>query len=185
MVKCDTQSQVISDTVEFRHAYQTTPTPSPKDKIINGLQVMASALANAPQPTSVTQLEAIAQLRDLFGAWQGQGVPGTARQAQQVPQPPRVVPQKPPRVGTPTQQQHPPPPTTLIPLPTPRKLNVDDVSPPRVVPLHQNTLPAQHPPRSPIAHRTRSRRSEPLVGPKVTPLALNAKAGPYHHGSST
>jgi hypothetical protein len=28
----------------------------PEDKIINGLQVMASALANAPQPTSVTNL---------------------------------------------------------------------------------------------------------------------------------
>ena len=56
LFKCDTQSQVISETVEFRHAYQTTPTPSPEDNIINGLQVMATALANALQPTSVTQL---------------------------------------------------------------------------------------------------------------------------------
>jgi len=54
--------------VEFRHAYRTTPTPLPEDKIINGLQVMASALANAPQPSSVTQLEAIAHLRDFFSA---------------------------------------------------------------------------------------------------------------------
>ena len=80
-MKCDTQSQVISDTVEFRRAYRITPTPSPEDKIINGRQVMASALANAPQPTSVTQIKAIAQLRDLFGEWQEQGSPGTARQA--------------------------------------------------------------------------------------------------------
>ena len=29
LVKCDTQIQVISDTVEFRHAYQTIPSPSP------------------------------------------------------------------------------------------------------------------------------------------------------------
>jgi hypothetical protein len=93
LVKCDTQSQVISDTVEFRHSYRTTPTPSPEDKIIDGLQVMASALANAPQPTSVTQLEATAQLRDLFGAWQEQGIPGTAHQVRPEPPPPRVAPQ--------------------------------------------------------------------------------------------
>ncbi len=55
--------------------------PTPKDKIINGLQVMASALANALQPMSVTQLKAIAQLCDLFEAWQGQGGPGPAHQA--------------------------------------------------------------------------------------------------------
>ena len=142
---------------------------------------MASALRNAPQPTSVTQLEAIAQFRDLFGAWQEQGVPGPLRQAQPVPQPPRVVPQQPPRVVTPIQQHKPSPPATPILLPTPRKLNFNNVLPPRVVPLHQNTVPAQCPPRSPIAHRTQSRRPEPLVGPKVTPLALNTKAGPYHH----
>ena len=150
LVKCDTLSQVISDTVEFRHTYQTTPTPLPEDKIINGLQVMASALANAPKPTSITQLEAIKQLRDLFGACQEQGSPGTARQARRVPQPPRVVPQQPPRVATLIQQQLPPPPTTPIPLPTPHKLNFDEVSPPRVVPPQQNAIPAQRPPRSPI-----------------------------------
>ena len=95
----------ISNTVEFRHAYRTTPTLSPEDKIINGLQVMASALANAPQPTFVTQLEAIVQLCDFLGAWQEQGIPGIARQVSPEPPPPRVAPQQPPRVATPIQQQ--------------------------------------------------------------------------------
>jgi hypothetical protein len=180
LVKCDTQSQVISDTVEFRHAFRNKPTPSPEDKIINGLQVMASALANAPQPTSVTQLEAIATLRDLFGAWKAQGTPGTARQAKPVPQPPRVEHQQTPRVVTPIQQQLPPPPPTPIPLPTPRKLNFDNLSPPRVDLPQQNTRPAQRPPRSPIMTRSRTRMPEPLVGPKVKPLALNTLAGPYY-----
>jgi len=87
-----------------------------------------------------------------------------------------VLPQQPPRVATPIQQLHPP-----TPLPTPRKLNFDNVSPPRVVDPQRNAIPAQRPPRSPIVTRSRSRMAEPLVGPKVTPLALNASAGPYHH----
>ncbi len=37
LVKSDTKSQVISDTVEFRHAYRAIPTPTPADKIIHGL----------------------------------------------------------------------------------------------------------------------------------------------------
>jgi len=91
LVKCDTQSQVIWDTVEFRHAYWTIPTLSPEDKIINGLQVMATALSNAPQPTSVTQLEAIAQLRELFVAWHKLGIPVSAHSPSPTPQRPRVV----------------------------------------------------------------------------------------------
>ena len=84
-------------------------------------------------------------------------------------------------MATPIQQQQQlPPPTTPIPLPTPRKLNFNDVSPPRVVPRQQSTIPDPCPPRSPIVTRSRSRTSEPLVGPKVKPLALNASAGPYH-----
>jgi hypothetical protein len=66
LVKSDTKSQVISDTVEFRHAYRAIPTPTPADKIIHGLQVMSGALKDAPPPTTITQVEAIANLRDLF-----------------------------------------------------------------------------------------------------------------------
>jgi hypothetical protein len=40
LVKSDTKSQVISDTVEFLHAYHTIPSPSLEDKIIHGLHVM-------------------------------------------------------------------------------------------------------------------------------------------------
>ena len=62
----DTKSQVISNTVEFRHAYRTIPAPTPSDRIIHGLQVMTSALQDAPIPMTISQLEAIANLRDLF-----------------------------------------------------------------------------------------------------------------------
>ena len=101
LVKCDSQSQVISDTVKFWNAYQTIPAPSPEDKIINSLQVMATALSNVPPPTSLTQLEAIAQLRELFVVWHQLGTPGTSHRSSPVPQQPRVIAQEPPRVALP------------------------------------------------------------------------------------
>jgi hypothetical protein len=66
LVKSDTKSQVISDTVEFHHAYRTIPSPSPEDKIIHGLHIMLAALKDATPPTSISQMEAIANLRNLF-----------------------------------------------------------------------------------------------------------------------
>ena len=91
LFKYDKQSQVISDTVEFRHAYRTIPSISPEDKIINGLQVMATALSNAPQPTSITHLEAIAKIRELFVAWHKLGISGSTHSPSPTPQRPRVV----------------------------------------------------------------------------------------------
>jgi hypothetical protein len=78
LVKSDTKSQVISDMVEFRHAYRTIPSPSPEDKIIHGLHVMSGALKDAPPPTSISQMEVIANLWDLFESWCSLGPPPTA-----------------------------------------------------------------------------------------------------------
>ncbi len=50
LVKLETKQKVISNMVEFRHAYLQIPAVSADDKIINGLQVMAGALRNAPPP---------------------------------------------------------------------------------------------------------------------------------------
>jgi hypothetical protein len=66
LVESDTKSQVISDTVEFCHAYPTIFSPSPEDKIIHGLHVMLGALKDAPPPKSIFRMEAIANLQDLF-----------------------------------------------------------------------------------------------------------------------
>jgi hypothetical protein len=44
LVKLETKQKVISNTVEFRHAYLQIPAVSADDKIINELQVMAGAL---------------------------------------------------------------------------------------------------------------------------------------------
>jgi hypothetical protein len=70
LVKSETKQKVISDTVQFRHAYLQIPAVSAEDKILNGLQVMVGAMQNAPPPTSSSQLVAIEALRALLEKWQ-------------------------------------------------------------------------------------------------------------------
>ncbi len=48
LVKTDTKSQVISDTVKIYHSYLSVPMPSAEDKIIHGLQVVAGAIWGTP-----------------------------------------------------------------------------------------------------------------------------------------
>ena len=62
-------TKVISDTVQFRHAYLQIPAVSSEDKILNGLQVMVGSMQNAPPPTSSSQIVAIDALRALFDKW--------------------------------------------------------------------------------------------------------------------
>jgi len=70
LVKSDTKQKVISDTVQFRHAYLQIPAVSAEDKILNGLQVMVGSMQNAPPPTSLSQIVAIDALQALFDKWQ-------------------------------------------------------------------------------------------------------------------
>jgi hypothetical protein len=51
LVKSDTKSQVILDTVEFCHSYLSVPVPSAKDKIIHGFQVVAGAIRGCRKPS--------------------------------------------------------------------------------------------------------------------------------------
>jgi hypothetical protein len=60
------KQKVISNMVEFKHAYLQIPVVSVDDKIINRLQVVAGALQNKPPPTSCHQLDAIEMLRRLL-----------------------------------------------------------------------------------------------------------------------
>jgi hypothetical protein len=55
--------------VESMHAYLQITAVSTDNKFINGLQVMAGALQNAPPPTSSNQPDAIEMLRTLFEKW--------------------------------------------------------------------------------------------------------------------
>ncbi len=171
-VKSATKSQVISDTVEFRHAYRTIPSPSPEEKIIHGLHVMSGTLKDVPPPTSISQMEAIANLWDLFESWRSLGPPptihghvlspGRLRVAIELPR--VATPLLPTLAATPALAWTPPPqPACFLqpPLPVPHAVHViprriifDDVPLPRVT--NKPRPPILLPPRSSIAHRTRS-----------------------------
>jgi hypothetical protein len=166
LVNADTKSQVISDTVEFRHSYLSIPAPSTEDRIIHGLQVVAGALSGASPPTSISQVEAITNLRDIFESWRLLAPPSF--QPPRIPMPgrPRVSTHDPPRVVSPSPSTpaHPlvanppwsPPPspagsTFLSPPPvqasfqaTPRRLDFAGTPSPRVGSSPQ--MPSPSPP---------------------------------------
>jgi hypothetical protein len=193
LVKSNTKSQVISDTVKFCYAYRSIPAPTPNDKIVHSLQVMSVALTNAPPPTSMSQVEAIANLRDLFESWHLLGPPSSGQGRILSPGRPRVSIQEPPRVASPSSPivvplpwtEWTPPPcsvsSTQVPLPvhspihvTPYHITFNDTPPPRVAtpPSPPRAVIKPRPPRtlphmSPIAHRTRACAKAPLPSLQV------------------
>jgi hypothetical protein len=69
LVKSEMKQKVISNIVEFWHAYLQILVVLADNKIINGLQVMAGALQNAHPPTSSNQMDDIETLQTLFEKW--------------------------------------------------------------------------------------------------------------------
>jgi hypothetical protein len=197
LVKSDTKSQVISDTVKFCHLYLSVPVPSAKDKTVHGLQVIAGAIRGAPPPTSVSQLEAITSLQEIFELWHALASPSLRPTRCPAPSPPRVNSHESPRVvatsppstsptWSPSTAVRPPPQpatTSLTPMAsaptfhvTPCRLVFGDDHSPRVVSASQQPLPSPAAPvlpvPEPIAHRTRSQAP--------AALALFASGGKFH-----
>jgi hypothetical protein len=75
---------------------------------------MSSALTNAPPPTSISQVEAITNLRDLFKSWHLIGPPSSGQGCILSPGCPRVSIQEPPRVASPSSLTVVPPPTANV-----------------------------------------------------------------------
>ena len=63
----DTKSEMVSDTVEFRHHDLTQPSVTPDDRLLHGIQLLIAALEGKPTPTSVEQLDAIGMLQEALG----------------------------------------------------------------------------------------------------------------------
>ncbi len=171
--------------------------PSTEDKIIHGLQVFAGAIQGAPPPTSISQLEAITVLQEIFESWRAFAPPSLQPNHCPAPACPRVNVRNYPRMvapsplstsptWSPSTALSPPPQaavTSLTPAPsaptlhvTPCHLVFGNDQYLRVVSKPQQPLlpPAAPvlPVREPIAHRTRSHAP--------APLALFAIGGWYH-----
>jgi len=199
LVNVDKKSQVISNTVEFCHSYLAIPAPSTEDRIIHGLQVVTGAITGTSPPTSISQVEAITTLRDIFESWQLQAPPSFQRTRIPLPGRTRVPTHDPPRVVSPSPStpnrrivaspawSPPPSPagsTFLSPTPvqapfqaTPRCLDFAGTPSPRVGPSPQLPLPSPPlnlPARELVAHHTRAR------APAPAPLALFIAGSPLH-----
>jgi hypothetical protein len=197
LVKTNTKSHVISDTVKFCHLFLCVPVPSAEDKIIHGLQVVVCAIWGAPPPTGVSQLEAITLLQEIFESWRAFAPPSLRPTHRPAPVSPRVYTCISPRVDA-TSPPNPGPtwlPSTAVRLPlqaamislspvpsattfhiSPRSLVFGDAHSPKVVSKPQQPLLPPSAPvlpvRKPIAHPTRSRAP--------APLALFASGGRFH-----
>jgi hypothetical protein len=177
--------------------YLSVPVPSAKDKITHSLQVVAGTIRGAPTPTSVSQLEAITSLQEIFESWCAVALPSLRPTHRLAPSPirvnshksPRVVAASPPSTSptwSPSTAVRPPPQpaaTLLTPAAsaptfhvTPLWLVFGNDHSPRVVSasLQPLLLPAALvlPVREPIAHRTRCRAP--------AALALFASGGQFH-----
>jgi hypothetical protein len=189
LVKSNTKSQVILDTIKFCHSYLSIPVPSAKDKIIHGLQVVAGMIRGAPPPTSVSQLKAITSLQGIFESWRTLTPPSLCPSHCSAPSPPRVRVSKGGRDLTTeykphvVSQQPQPAVSSLTPAPsaptfhvTPHHLVFGNDHSPRVVSEPQQPLLPPSAPVLPvwesIAHCTRS------WAPAV--LALFASGGQFH-----
>ena len=51
VVSKDKKTEMVSDTIEFRHHKLTLPTVTPGDKVLNGVQRVTPALKNTPAST--------------------------------------------------------------------------------------------------------------------------------------
>jgi hypothetical protein len=197
LVKSDTKSQVILDTIKFYHSYLSLPVASAENKIIHDLQVVAGTIRGAQPPTSVSQLEAITSLQEIFESWGALALPSLRPTHRLAPSPPRVNWRKSPRVvatsppstsptWSPRTVVRPPPQpatTSLTPVVsaltfhvTPCRLVFGDDHSPRVVSASQQPLlpPAALvlPVQEPIAHHTRSQA--------LAAIALFASGGQFH-----
>jgi hypothetical protein len=185
------------DTINFCHLYLSVPIPSVEDKIIHSLQVVAGAIRGTLPPTSVSQLEAITALQEIFESWCALGppslrldhFPNLASPRVNLRDSPMVVSPSPPSTSpmlAPCTALSPPPQaavtsfTPLLSAPTFHATPCCHVfgyaHSPRVVGKPQQPLlpPAALvlPVREPLAHRTRS------CAP--APLALFASGRQYH-----
>ena len=108
MIPEDTREINVSDTVDFLHQFITTPTLTPEDRILQGLNTLSSAIKDRTTATYEAQIQAITKLRDICTGWTGIDTPhksqvhelksqrrryirvGKFQQPQKAQQPPRV-----------------------------------------------------------------------------------------------
>ena len=149
-VSKDTKTEMVYDTIEFRHHKLILTSVTPEDKVIHGVQQLSAALKNKPESTVDAQLQAIKALQDTIEQWAGDTKAPMAtadlprctlsKNRHRAPRVPTA------KLGTP---------------PAPRM----DAPPPRVQLISTKGIPANH---HPIAQRLRSQLAPKKLEPETT-----------------
>ena len=71
VVSKDTNTDMVSYTIEFRHHKLTLHLVTPEDKVLHGFQQLTAELKNTPASTVDAQLQAIKSLQDTIEHWEG------------------------------------------------------------------------------------------------------------------
>ena len=66
----DTKTEMVSDTVEFRHHKLTLTSVTPENKVLHGVQKLTEELKNTPASTVDAQLQAIKANQDTIEHWE-------------------------------------------------------------------------------------------------------------------
>ena len=66
VVSKDTKTDMVSDTIEFRHHKLTLTSVTPEYKVLYGVQQLTTALKNTPASTVYAQLQVIKSLQDTI-----------------------------------------------------------------------------------------------------------------------
>ena len=75
MIPADTREINFSDTVKFLHHFITTPTLTPEDCILHGINTLSIAIQDKPTATYEAHIQAITKLWDIFTGWAGIDTP--------------------------------------------------------------------------------------------------------------
>ena len=70
VVSNDTNTDMVSDTIEFRHHKFTLPSVTPEGKVLHGVHQLTAALKNTPSFTLDAQLKASKALQDTIEHWE-------------------------------------------------------------------------------------------------------------------
>ena len=69
VIPADTIEINVSNTVGFLHHFITTPTLTPEDRILNGINTLSNAIQYRPSATYEAQIQAITKFRDMCTGW--------------------------------------------------------------------------------------------------------------------
>ena len=71
VITANTREISVSDTVEFLNHFIPTPTLTPEDWILHGINTLSNAIQDKLSATYEAQIQAITKLRDICTGWAG------------------------------------------------------------------------------------------------------------------